>query len=481
LPADPSFTTVTTTGAISSGGQVSSVADVGFLSSHVTTDATNKTAVFAGRHYTNANRPIGGLVTLALNGSNIAYVGGGTSTVNAATTVSVLTATNSNTATGTNRTAWTSTGDRIDYGIASTPAGSAGNSTWWTDTSGNPYVRVGTGKIIDIGALGLTATAVQTGDYTAAAGDRVIVNPSGITGDITITLPASIQAGQPIEIVLTADAANAFCVLIGRNGNTVNGLTATANLAMSRAGQRLFVVGQASGAASAVLETPQSPAEAIKIVNGVTGYYTVPNHSSINLTGNVTVGCWLRSVAGLERYIYGGLNLSDPTQGFAFSINGGRPGFFDGVAWRYTGVNDAVNDDVWHLCISTYEAGSPNGTVRNYIDGQLISTATNAAAALTGNTTTKSIGAAPTGTAQYAGFLQHLFLVGSSLSQSDITTLWNRGRGLISWPLSTKPSAWWKMDEGGASSTLADSSGNANTATKTGTTYSALGHIGLAH
>jgi hypothetical protein len=480
LPTDPTFTTVTTTGAISAGGQVSAVATIAFLGSDSTTDATDKSFRFGARHRTNSEEPVAVVVISSSSTTNAVSIGGGSSALNAATQVEILTAANNTTTTGTTRCSWRTTGERHDVGISTTPSGMASRSTWWTDTSGNPYARVGTGRIIDIGALGLTATDVKTSAYTAAAGELVLVDPSAATADITITLPASIQAGQLVEVVLTANAAKAFCVQIGRNGNTVNGLTATANLAMSRAGQRLFVVGQASGAASVVLETPETPAEAIKIVNAVTGYYTIPNHSSIDLIGNVTVGCWLRSVAGLERYIYGGLNLSDPTQGFAFSINTGRLGFYDGAAWRYTGVNDVVNDDVWHLCISTYEAGSPNGTVRNYIDGQLISTATNAAAALVSNTTTRSIGASPTGTAQYAGFLQHVFLVDSALSQADVTTLWNRGRGLVSWPLSTKPVAWWPMDEGGASSTLTDRC-NSNTATRTGNTYSALGHVGLAH
>jgi hypothetical protein len=98
---------------------------------------------------------------------------------------------------------------------------------------------------------------------------------------------------------------------------------------------------------------------------------------------------------------------------------------------------------------------------------------------LTSNTTTKAILNSPNAAAQWDGSLQHLFIVNGALSQTDITTLWRNGRGDVTWSIATKPAAWWPMTEGGSASTLADISGNGNTATKVNTVITTTGHVGL--
>jgi hypothetical protein len=326
------------------------------------------------------------------------------------------------------------------------------------------------------GASGLTPTEVKTSAYTAAANELVLVDPSAASEDIAITLPAT---AADCAVMLTANAANAWRVSVDRNGNTVNGSTSTDNLSMSRAGQLLMVRRNASGAYSAQRHSPSQESQAIRFNALIAGYYTVANHSSINLTGSLSIGCWFRTTTTAERYIYGGLNQSVPAQGYALSMNTGLLRFWDGAAWRTTGLNETFNDGAWHLGVATYETGSPNGTVNLYIDGFLVETLTNAASSLTSNTTAKAIGAASSGTAQWDGGLQHVFIVNGVLTQTDITTLWRNGRGDVTWPISTKPAAWWPMTEGGSASTLADISGNSNTATKTGTVFTTMGHVGL--
>ena len=323
---------------------------------------------------------------------------------------------------------------------------------------------------------GLLSTTVKTSAYTAAAGEIVFVDPSAATADIPITLPAT---AADCAVMLTTNAAGPWRVSIGRNGNTVNGLTSTDNLSMSRAGQLLMVRRVASGAYSAQRHSPSQESQAIRFISLIAGYYTVANHSSINLTGSLSIGCWFRTTNAGERYIYGGLNMSVPAQGYALSLNGGLFRFWDGAAWRTTGSNETFNDGAWHLGVATYETGSPNGTVNLYIDGFLVETITSAASSLTSNTTAKAIGAASSGAAQWDGGLQHVFIVNGVLSQADNTTLWRNGRGDVTWLLATKPAAWWPMNEGAGSSTLADLSGNANTATKTGTVFTTTGHVGL--
>jgi hypothetical protein len=326
------------------------------------------------------------------------------------------------------------------------------------------------------GTSGLTATDVKTSAYTAAENELVLVDPSAASADIAITLPAT---AADCGVMLTTNAANPWRVSIARNGNTVNGLTNTDNLSMSRAGQLLMVRRNASGAYSAQRHSPSQESQALRTVRATSGYYTVANSASINLTGSLSVGCWFRlnfATSG-ELYIYGGLNMSVPSQGFGLSLSSGSFRFWDGSAWRSSSFT--FWDGSWHFGVATYETGSPNGTVRLYVDGLLTDTITGAASSLTSNTTTKAILNSPNAVAQFDGSLQHLFIVNGALTQTDITTLWRNGRGNVTWPIATKPAAWWPMTEGGNASTLADISGNSNTATKTGTVVTTMGHVGL--
>lgn len=68
-----------------------------------TSDATTKTARLGGRHYTNSEEPVAIAVVRAQNGQNNLYIGGGTSSLNAATDITFFTAGGSVTTVGTGR------------------------------------------------------------------------------------------------------------------------------------------------------------------------------------------------------------------------------------------------------------------------------------------------------------------------------------------------------------------------------------------
>ena len=466
LPTDPSFNTVTTTGAVSAGGQVSSVATIGLLTSNNTTDATNKTSVVAGRHYINANRPVGGLVTVAGVSSNIVYVGGGDSNVNSATTVVIKTASNSNTATGTDRCFWNPSGERQDGGISTTPGGNSGRSTWWTDTSGNPYCRVGTGRIIDIGALGLTATAVQTGNYTAAAGELVLVDPSSATGDITITLPAT---AAPCAVMLVANAAGRWKVVIGRNGNTVNDSTDTSRFAMRYSGQAAFFRPESSGYIGQC-HIPPNNLTAYDFDGS--SYYSIANSAAINITGAVSLSGWIYATGTGSQIIYGGYDSSSPFNGYGLSVGGGsgsdRLEFWDGTAWR--AGSQPVRNRWRHFVVS--HNGSSSVTI--YIDGRR--DAVVSANALSSYTGVKALGATSAGASNYSGLLQDFKVHNVALTAANARYMFNNQRG---WPVDDiSGGVSWYLGNEGSGSTAVDLM-SANNGTVSGTAALGPGIIRL--
>jgi hypothetical protein len=84
------------------------------------TDATNKSFRFGVTHYTNAEEPFVPILGSSTSTGNFAYIGGGTSLANAATTIAFYTAANNTTTSGTERMRITNNGN---VGIGTTSPG----------------------------------------------------------------------------------------------------------------------------------------------------------------------------------------------------------------------------------------------------------------------------------------------------------------------------------------------------------------------
>ena len=79
-----------------------------------------------------------------------------------------------------------------------------------------------------------TAWAVKTGNFTASAGDQLIVNASSAT---TITLPASASAGDTVIIKATGGGT----VTVGRNSQKINSIADDGTVLSGTAVQLVFV------------------------------------------------------------------------------------------------------------------------------------------------------------------------------------------------------------------------------------------------
>jgi len=80
----------------------------------------------------------------------------------------------------------------------------AGAPTWVTVASGSSYTA-------------------KTSAYTAVAGDNILADTS--SGSFTITLPASPSTGGVINVVDSKGTFQRYPLTIGRNGNTIMGLS----------------------------------------------------------------------------------------------------------------------------------------------------------------------------------------------------------------------------------------------------------------
>ena len=133
-----------------------------------------------------------------------------------------------------------------------------------TLTLGGPgtAVTLGTGATqTGFGRTGTVdwCTTAKTSPFTATSGDGFFVDTS--SGAVTVTLPASPNAG---DIVSIADYTNTFCthnVTVGRNGSKIGGVCSDALLAVR--GQSITLV----------------------YVDGTEGWKNVQDSTS-NVTGN---------------------------------------------------------------------------------------------------------------------------------------------------------------------------------------------------
>ena len=94
-------------------------------------------------------------------------------------------------------------------------------------------------------AVGGAAWALKTGDYTAVAGDGVMVDTSSTA--ITITLPASGTLGDFVRILDATGNAATNNITVARNGNNIQGAASDLTISTNRAAIGLVYVNATQG------------------------------------------------------------------------------------------------------------------------------------------------------------------------------------------------------------------------------------------
>ena len=82
--------------------------------------------------------------------------------------------------------------------------------------------------------------SVQTSDFNADAATRYLVDTTG--GQVTATLPASPSAGDTIEFTYGATSFSANNLILGRNGNNIDGAASDLTISSDPVGGILTVI-----------------------------------------------------------------------------------------------------------------------------------------------------------------------------------------------------------------------------------------------
>lgn len=283
----------------------------------------------------------------------------------------------------------------------------------------------------------LTDTSIKTADYTAAAGERVLVDPSSATGDITITLPSTPGA---CEVMLVANAALMHNVRINRNGNTINGSTNVSRLAMQFEGQAITFRPGGTGY-KARISNPPTVLNAYRFSNA--GAYGISHNAALNPGSACSWDFWIQleydyGIVG-NQYIWTNSNGSSNGTALAFGASNTLL-FWDNSLWR---AGPTLSATRWLHVVVAY--GSSN--VSTYVNGVLTTSGT-ASSSITASTDVKYFGARSNFSEALNGVNLWSFRQwNSKLSASNSLSLWGDGIPHISNPLGFNPVLWYRGQE----------------------------------
>jgi hypothetical protein len=191
----------------------------------ITTDAADKGMRIGGLHYLAAEEPLGALFTYSSASASVVAIGGGSSSMNAATQVDIYTAANTTTTTGTARWQWNSAGHYLASADNTYDIGASGSSR-----PRNVYL----GGSLFVGSyVGWSGGTRMIGSL-GADGELLIANSTvsdflrlqfGGTG---ASHPALRRTGTSLEVVLANNSAY--------TGFNADSITAATNRAIAAGG-----------------------------------------------------------------------------------------------------------------------------------------------------------------------------------------------------------------------------------------------------
>lgn len=324
--------------------------------------------------------------------------------------------------------------------------GSSNLAGWW---------KMGEHSVVPITYSGTATCSVTI--TTAANGDLLELHSGTASPSVTITTAAS---GDLLELHSGA-ATVSVNVTASANGTAVTTHTGTASCQVNL-----------SASASGTVSTPYSNNYSL-LFDGSNDYLDIGSMSALASASSFSISFWFRNNGNSTGNVFGGwgsslhnnigCNPSYSTNTFYFVV---RAGSAVG-ALSVSSLTSYAQSNTWNHFVCTFNGGDR----KIFINGTQRASDTGVAPSTTSSSAGDNVAIGRRETYYAKGRIDEVALYSSALSQSEVTDIYNSGtpddRSSDSNLL-----GYWRMEEG-SGTTVADSSGNGNTATLTnGPTFS---------
>ena len=179
--------------------------------------------------------------------------------------------------------------------------------------------------------------------------------------------------------------------------------------------------------------------------------------TELNAAANLTVSCWVKTSSLTQSaFLFGNRSVSSTGMALQTHTNSRFYFYFSGgyVYWPTT----SFSADTWFNLVLAYDGSQADADkLKVYRDGSLVSyTGSLTATSMAASTATFWVGRDQLVTNAWGGNIDEFAVIPSTLSPSDVTSLYNSGT-----PASLtahSPLIWWRMGEndGGAGTTITD-------------------------
>ena len=180
--------------------------------------------------------------------------------------------------------------------------------------------------------------------------------------------------------------------------------------------------------------------------NGTNDVINCGNDSSLQITGAMTVSYWFKGQGGSGNVVGGVGKLgNNGSRGFCLGMTStGAITFF--IAPTASSVVSAsyshTPDTNWHHLVGVF---TPSTSLEIYFDGQLVDTTPTSTSSQYNASNNLQIGARGDSTGFFDGEISNVSIFSSSLSSSNINTLYNNGSPATDIS-SLSPTAWYKLN-----------------------------------
>lgn len=196
--------------------------------------------------------------------------------------------------------------------------------------------------------------------------------------------------------------------------------------------------------------------------DGLTDFINCGNNSSLQIAGSLTLSAWFKSSASTNQRIISMDSGSSTGRNYIIQLE--SSGYVRGIVWSgstayqggTTSTTPGLNDGNWHHVALVYE---PSTRVEIFIDGvSRDKNTSNIPSSINSIAQDLIIGRAAPATGNFFnGDLSNISIFNTSLTLSQVTTLFNSGTP--EQDISFSPVSWWKLTSGSASGTIIDTQG----------------------